>query len=410
MNSNSLKWKLRIFKQRKKETPLWVPTLYEKLKPLFDMFIKEANEFFANVKSYGLLGEEEKKLFLGYQRFQKKFKTFMDVCLSIILEYNKSTEAYFKYAKYKPISERCFHNWKKFFTKIIWQKSIVWKEHFNKSTRPKTIHEKYQASTKQKICNLYFSYDETDPNKFQNFTTFWGKLINREILSNIEDLSSMTQKTLRKILSKDPRYKHKPIKPQKNHPFRDKPKSSGHAQMDLKIFGEKQTGLGRFIASFDCVCTQSRVPFSDIVDPANSKNLMIALEEARKFYESLGIKLTLIRTDNAMFFRRNNFVVGDLFNDWCKLHHIHHQFIPLGEPEADGCVERYHRDMDDILVPKLVHLYDVKSISECVRKFSHWATFERYVHFNELKDLPVNKQYMKPIDAIKFFNFMKYKK
>ena len=125
----------------------------------------------------------------------------------------------------------------------------------------------------------------------------------------------MTQKTLRKILSQDSRYKHKIIKPEKNHPFRDKSKQPGHAQMDLKIFGEKQTGLGRFIASFDCICTQTRISYSKIVDPANSINLMKALEEARLFFESLGIKLTLIQTNNAMFFKRNNFVVCDLFND-----------------------------------------------------------------------------------------------
>lgn len=403
MNSNSFNRNLIIYREKKKSLPLWIPELYKKLKIIFDDFVKEANSFFISIKSYGIANLQEKQKFLGYQRFLKKFKIFMDVCLAIINEYNNSSKAYFKYAKYKPISHGCFHNWKKFFTKIIYNKTIIWLNYFNKSTRPTTIHLKYSYRTRKMICDKYYSYDESNPNEFQNFTTFWCQLINKEILADVDDFSSITQQTLRKILSEDPRYHPKPIKPEKNHPFRNKPKQSGHAQMDLKIFGEKQTGLGRFIASFDCVCTQTRIPFSKIVDPADSKHLMIALEEARLFYESLDIKLTLIRTDNAMFFKRNNFVVSDLFNEWCNNHQIHHQFIPLGEPQADGCVERYHRDMDDILVPKLIHMFDVKTISECVRKFSHWATYNRYVHFNELKDLPTKKQYMKPIDAIKFF-------
>lgn len=407
MNFNSFNCNLRNYRENKKLLPIWVPELYKKLKPLFDEYVKEATDFFANVKSYGLATAKEKVKFSGYKKFLYKFKTFMDVSLTIMKDYCNSTKAYFKYAKYKPISHGCFHNWKKFFTRLIYRKSIIWTEHFDKSTRPNTIYLKYSKRSRNFICNKYYSYDPKDPDTFQNFTTFWGQLVNKEILSDVDDFSSITQQTLRKILSQDPRFKPKPQKPEKNHPFRDKPKESGHAQMDLKIFGEKQTGLGRFIASFDCICTQTRIPFSTIVDPADAKHLIEAIEQARLFYESLGIKLTLIRTDNAMFFKRNNFVVSDLFNDWCIKHHIHHQFIPLGEPEADGCVERYHKDMDDILVPKLVNMTDVKSIAECVKKFSHWATYHRYVHFNELKDLPTKQQYMKPIDAIKFFKTYK---
>ena len=403
----TLKQDLIIFKQEKKNASLWVPELYKKLQPLFDMFIKEATAYFSECKNYYLQSKAEKDKFLGYQKFQHKFKTFMDVCLSIINNFGNSTKAYFKKAKYKPISHGCFHNWKKFFTKLIYKNSIVWTEHFDKSKRPKTIHEKYSPNAKQQIRNLYFSYDESDPNNFQNQTTFWKELTNGEILKEYGDFSSMTRSTFVKILTEDSRYKKKPQKPKKIHEFRKEPKQPGHAQMDLKIFGEKQTGLGRFIASFDCICTQTRVPFSKIVDPANAKNLMIALEEARLFYESLGIKLTLIRTDNAMFFKRNNFVVSDLFNDWCKKHHIYHQFIPLGEPECDGCVERFHKDMDEILVPKLVKMKDVESIAKCVKKYSYWAAYKKYVYFGELKELPVKDRYMKPIDAIEFFKHYK---
>ncbi len=82
----------------------------------------------------------------------------------------------------------------------------------------------------------------------------------KEILTNIADFSSISDSTLRKILSRDKRYKPRRKSPPKDHPFRNKPKPSGHVQMDVKIFGLNQTGCHRYVYSFDCVETQTRIP------------------------------------------------------------------------------------------------------------------------------------------------------
>ena len=181
----------------------------------------------------------------------------------------------------------------------------------------------------------------------------------------------MSDSTLRKILSKDKRFRPKRKSPPKDHPFRKKPKPSGHLQMDIKVFGRKQNGLNTYVYSFDTIETQTRIPHSVILEKADIQNVMKIVEETKSFYERLGIKIKLIRTDNAMMFKETNFVNSSEFNNFCRRNNIIHQFTPLGIPQANGCVERYHRTLDDELVPKLQKLINKKEMNECFKRYQN---------------------------------------
>lgn len=382
---------------------LKIKELYYKLKRIYNEFVNEANKFYLKTKSYGFDNEFERLRFNQYKQMHAAFRNFMQICIHIIDVYNCDINAYFCYEKYKPMSHGSFFVYKKLFNNLVFKKVIDWRNYFNKSTRPKTIEYKYPLWVQKRVCDTYFSYDPKDLNKFMNFTTFWQMLRHKEMLSDIADFSSISDSTLRKILSKDKRYKPRRKSPTKDHPFRNKPKPSGHAQMDIKVFGRDQTGCHRYVYSFDCIETQTRIPYSKILERADTKHAMDVIEEAKLFYESFGIKLTLIRTDNAMMFKETNFVTSNEFNDFCRKNNIIHQFTPLGEPEANGCVERYHRTLDHELVPKLQTLTNKQQMNECFKKYQHWYIYERYMYFGELTDKPRQDRYMKPIQAIEYF-------
>jgi len=390
----------------RKQDYIPLPKLYDRLLTIFKVFCDEANKFSIEYNSIDVLIKKDKVKFDGYWYIHKWFQKFIQTTIKIIDDYKNNITDYFNKGKYKLMSHGSFWKWYKFFTMISQKKSIVWSNYFPKSKRPKKVEYKYSFKVRKAICDEYYSYNPSDPNKFQNFTTFWMNLVNKEKLVNLADFSTLSASTLRKILREDERWRGKPRKQAKDYPFRNRPKPIGHTQMDVKVFGRNQTGCNCFVYSFDCIDVQSRIPYSEIIKTNSKNEAMAVVKKAYEFYKSLGIKITLIRTDNAMMFKLTNFVYSSEFNSWCRENGIVHEFIPLNEPQADGSVERYHRNMDDELVPKLINLKTPKEINVLLQKYTHWCTYEKYVHFKELKHLPVIKQYMKPIDAIKYFKVL----
>lgn len=116
------------------------------------------------------------------------------------------------------------------------------------------------------------------------------------------------------------------------------------------------------------------------------------------FFKEQNINIVNIQTDNAMMFKQNNFVYSNTFNKWCHERNITRSFIPLNQPECDGCVERYHWTIDQELDPKFVNSSNLTFIKFKVREFMNYYNNERYLHFNELNHLSIE------IYAIKFFN------
>ncbi|MCQ2755210.1 MAG: integrase core domain-containing protein [bacterium] len=77
--------------------------------------------------------------------------------------------------------------------------------------------------------------------------------------------------------------------------------------------------------------------------------------------------------------------------------------IPLGEPECNGCIERFHETIDKELVYTLQEIKILKQLEEALQTYLYKYNNHRYHHYCELKDKPLKQQYMKPIDSIKYF-------
>ena len=80
---------------------------------------------------------------------------------------------------------------------------------------------------------------------------------------------------------------------------------------------------------------------------------MEALNEGYLFFENHGINIIDIQTDNAMMFKGTNFIRDLNFSKWCIDYNISSSLIPLMELEANGCIERFHRSMDNEFIVKI---------------------------------------------------------
>lgn len=376
----------------------------DKINGLFNEFIDQAWELEKIVTKHGFEDNKQINLFKRYKEFYWKFTLFVQTVHRICFEYNNNISAFFKFAKNKRVKRRWFFDFKKKICKIISYKTNNFKQFFYKSRRPKKIQFVYPKNVRHFICSFWHWYQTTEKIAFMNFTNLWLKLCNKEILKSLWDFEKLSSTTLRKILNEDERTKlNVKLKLVKDHPFRNKPKPLGHLQLDFKVFGRNQTGAGKFVYCLDCIETQTRIPYSKVFKVATTESIILELEKIIKFYENLGIEINTIRTDNAMMFKQTNFVYSSQFNVWCLNNKIQHEFTPLAEPQCDGCVERYHKTLDDEVVKFLQNIKELNEINDFIQNYVNYYIYGRYFHYCELKHLPKKQQYMKPINAIQYF-------
>ena len=383
--------------------------LLNSLNFLLKKFISEYNSFVRKVKNYGYENKDEWTLEKRYKKFHRNLHVFMSIlqeCINrkiTIYEYYKQKNRNSKY------SERWFKYTKEKLLSLLCKKTYIsFREHLYKATVKKDNDYIYSPHLRKIICDYYYEQKEI---YFINKTTMWLKLVNKEIFSKFFDFTNLSFLTLRRILLEDERAWPKNVMNiSKDHPFRNKPKPIGGIQIDLKIFGRLQTGLGKYIYSIECIETSSRVAWGIPLEKPDTKNVMEAIVEIIDFFESLGIKVKKIRTDNPMMFKNINFVHSNEFNEFCKAKNIIHDFSYLGEPECNGCVERLHLTYDHELVEALKKARDFSDIKRIFKRFFYYYNYERYLHYNELKNLAYKKRFMKPIDALAFFKKYKFDK
>ena len=294
---------------------------------------------------------------------------------------------------------------KKRLLRLATKKVIYFINHLYKMPIRKNFDFKYSQYVRLKINDYYYK-KLNDPEEDMNKTTLWMELSNNEILQEHKvDFSQISYKTLSNILKEDKRYGPLPCEQvKKKHLFRRGAKKVGLVQLDIKVFGKIQTGAGKYVNLLDAIETSSRLAYGIFISKSDTETVMEAVKEIVNYFESFGIKIQKIRTDNAMMFQHTNFVQTNEFNKYCQDKNIIHEFIPLGEPECDGCIERFHRTLDEELVKHLLRYSNILDMQKRFLKYLEYYNFKRYLHYNELKNLPKKKQYMKPIDALKFFN------
>lgn len=376
----------------------------DKINALFNEFMKQSNEFVKKVRKYGFEDCKQILLLKKYQEFYKKFNVFVTTIHRIAINFDCNISKFFKEAKHILISRRWFFNFKKRICKLISYKSNNFIQYFYKSRKPHRIKYFYPSHVRHFVCSFWYSYLKSRDPAFMNFTNLWLKLSNHEILPNLWNFEKLSATTLRKILNEDERTKNRvKLIYKKDHPFRNKPKPLGAIQLDFKVFGRNQTGAGKYVYCLDAIETQTRIPYSKIFASADNDSIMIEVVKIINFYKSLGIEINAIRTDNAMTFKNTNFVYDSIFNVWCLKNNIKHEFTPLNEPECDGCVERYHKTLDDEVVKFLKNVTTLNEINQIIETYVNYFIHSRYFHYCELKHLPKKQQYMKPIYAINYF-------
>lgn len=366
-------------------------------------FTRQYHEFIKFVEIYNYENKNQINLMKRFKDFKKKLDKFIDILRTV---YNESTtiNIYFKEKpKHTKYSRRWFFNFKKLINRLLKIDDIKFEKCVFKSPVPKFPHFKYSANIRKIIQDLYFELKNSDVHI--NFTTFWMKLTTNQFTDVNCDLLHLSMTTLRKILREDKRYGSiQRIKMNKKHLFRSKIPKAGIIQFDVKVFGKNQTGMHKYVYLIDAIETRSRMVFGSILQDSKTNSLVNAVKQILRQFEASGIKVKIIQTDNAMVFKNNNFVRSNAFNLVCNQHKIVHRFIPIGEPQADGCIERFHRTIDDELVNRLRKLTSLDAMNDALQKFVEYYNNNRYLHYCELKNLPKRKQYMIPIKSISFFN------
>ena len=210
--------------------------------------------------------------------------------------------------------------------------------------------------------------------------------------------------SLTKMIKSDSRYGNIPLKKHKNeHLFRQYRLPLGKVQLDLKVSNLKDTKMFKHVYFFNMIDTASRFTYSQVLYKANKLHVMQALEKGVKIFEEKGIKITNIQTDNAMMFKGNNFVKEPEFLKWCNDRKIGRTYIPPMQPECNGCIERFHRTMDQEFIVKLKDFDNLDDIQKELERFSYYYNNKRYLHYKELDKIDPKNKYMITVEAIKYF-------
>lgn len=370
---------------------------------LFYDFIKRYHQKLINKNNLQQFKQKSKELYdlkLSI-RFENKFRNFLNTYDEIIKN-NYSEKYYFKNIK----SKFKRSNWYAFKNKLIKLTNkflnkgyFEWNNHLGKLPIKNRIEKVYNYNDIRFILNQYIEETKTGFN-FE-ITNFWLKLRNNK---NYPKLEKISVKTLKNIISNELGIVFKTNKKYLiKHPKRHYFAKPGLVQMDLKIIGTKDTKMKKKLIIFNMIETRSRFSFSNVLENGSIENVLNALEEGKKFFKNFGIDIKSIQTDNAMMFKGTNFINSNSYYSYLKENKITRRLIPLGVPECNGCIERFHLTIDKKCSTLLSQVENISQAKEVIKKFSDEYNFDRFHYYSELEkiNIPYHERYMKPIDAIK---------
>lgn len=370
---------------------------------LFYDFIKRYHQKLINKNNLQQFKQKSKELYdlkLSI-RFENKFRNFLNTYDEIIKN-NYSEKYYFKNIK----SKFKRSNWYAFKNKLIKLTNkflnkgyFEWNNHLGKLPIKNRIEKVYNYNDIRFILDQYIEEIKTGFN-FE-ITNFWLKLRNNK---NYPKLEKISIKTLKNIISNELGIVFKTNKKYLiKHPKRHYFAKPGLVQMDLKIIGTKDTKMKKKLIIFNMIETRSRFSFSNVLENGSIENVLNALEEGKKFFKNFGIDIKSIQTDNAMMFKGTNFINSNSYYSYLKENKITRRLIPLGVPECNGCIERFHLTIDKKCSTLLSQVENISQAKEVIKKFSDEYNFDRFHYYSELEkiNIPYHERYMKPIDAIK---------
>lgn len=241
------------------------------------------------------------------------------------------------------------------------------------SKKNKQIRYIYSENIRQKICNAFF-----DKNNLHNLTSLW--IFFKRKFTKLKKISLTT---FVKIIKSDNRYKRIKKNSKIKHPKRQWNLELGNIQMDVKVIGKNDTKINKKIYELDFIDEQSKLVYANIINGQSLHEILNQTKQALTFFSKNKIQVKRIRTDHYMGFKKTNFVTNGLFHKLLLSHNIKHEFIPLHEPQCNGCIERFHKTVDDEFLNRFSNEKDLLKLKE---KFNHWINFynQKRYHFYEV--------------------------
>ncbi len=154
---------------------------------------------------------------------------------------------------------------------------------------------------------------------------------------------------------------------------------------------------------FTAIDTSTRIRFCLIYEDISNRSSILFLRKALRFYQSIGIEVERIQTDNHATF--TNLYVGGRrkkehelrrlhpFTLECFKRNIEHRLIRPGKPNDNCFVERSHRT-DDEEFYHLINLKQYRDNHKLQQALLHWIqTYNCYRLHSSLNNLPPMKYY-----------------
>lgn len=378
------------------------------------LFIKEFNQVTSLIESKDKITHKEKETYTKYLNLENKFNRLV-YTMQQIVDFNQGINKFFKCFKNIEniqvkiiMSKRTFYRTKKQFIKHLSKLAIDFRKLFSKSKRPISIAYKYTDKQKEEVAK--YVQNQLD-SKFDNKLNIWVKLYKDNVLEHIGDFSTISYKTMMKFYKEYNNiwfFDRKNVK--QKFLLRKYTLNPGHIQMDLKILGVKETGLKKKVTIFNMIDIGTRIAFTKVLRDGTTDNVIKALDEGYDFYSSLGIKIKTMQTDNAMMFKNIqfkliNFVSTNTYSKWLKDRGIHKRNIRLGCPQSNGCIERYHKIIDDEWGYFLKKCETFEDVFNVCKTCSTYYNYSRNHYYHELGQkrygISYKDRFMIPIQSIK---------
>lgn len=368
------------FKELKLDRQL---VIFNYIKDLFNDELRRLNK-----KKDWLVDNDPNKVYKykQYQKFNRKLEQFVSMTYKIIYS-KQSINWFFKNNSY---SRATWFRTKRVIIEIALRLNqrlnIDWNKYLDKLPIPKTVKYKYSNQDDLKLLKFYHLYLNEYP--VFEITDFTLKLRIGYFISNkkhniFNDISLNTVKKklrLLKVIKAKVKQKYN-----ENHPERKYVASEKNFQLDLKVLGRKETKVGKPIYIFTLINVLSRMTYTSVLENGTSNEVLKALQKAKVYFEKLGLKIGSIQTDNAMMFKGTNFVTSNEYNKFLYENNIEQRFIPLGVPQCNGCIERYHKTIDDRAGTLLRKCRIIAEVKEVINRFFKFYNNKRYHYYSELK-------------------------
>ncbi len=272
-----------------------------------------------------------KNIFLYYRKFRK-------FCFSF-----NQTKSITTLIKELYLPKQTFYYWAKRFYETFYQQK-PWNNLLFKSTKPHKIHYFYHYDDAKKFTNYFIQYR----NQYGIGAFQFCYLIKNVNDIRFNNLPKPSLKTIYRWLKRfNLNYQVKIVK--KQHP-RYEVKKVGLLQTDIKVISNYITG-GKKWYILDYIDEKTRIVYSYPSQECQVIDVKHATTQVLKFYQTLGIKITRIRTDNGAQYTTNIFGThrkNSWFTDFCKENSIVHETTPFRSPQSNGKIERFHRNWSNL--------------------------------------------------------------